>query len=53
MAAFFIIGFPISKLLDWLLGDEHATYLRRARTFTPFFSELVLSVYLRSAIPHC
>jgi hypothetical protein len=38
MAAFFIIGFPISKLLDWLLGDEHATYLRRARTFTPFSS---------------
>lgn len=31
MVAFFIVGFPISKLLDWLLGDEHATYLRRAQ----------------------
>ena len=30
MGVFFIIAWPLSKLLDCLLGHEHSTFFRRA-----------------------
>ena len=30
MAMFFIIAFPIAKLLDLILGKGHGTFFRRA-----------------------
>ncbi len=30
MGLLFIVAFPIAKLLDCLLGDEHTTFFRRA-----------------------
>ena len=30
MALFFVIAWPLSKLLDLMLGKDHATFFRRA-----------------------
>ncbi|KAM3338170.1 hypothetical protein P3S68_031387 [Capsicum galapagoense] len=47
---FFLIAYPISKVLDWMLGKGHATLLRRAgrKTFVDFHgNELICSVFLK------
>lgn len=44
MATFFIIAWPLSKLLDCLLGTEHGTFYRRA--------QLKVLVDLHASTPH-
>jgi metal transporter CNNM len=40
MMLLFIIAFPISKLLDWILGEDHATYFKRGGELSLVFSNI-------------
>ncbi|PHU29737.1 DUF21 domain-containing protein [Capsicum chinense] len=47
---FFLIAYPISKVLDWMLGKGHAALLRRAelKTFVDFHGNELIYDYNRT-----